>query len=89
MARVPNVSAHKEDDMNRMQKSLAVASLVAAALAPVATDAQAWRGYPGWGPYGGYPYWGGYPYYGGHPYWGGPWGPYYGRPWGPWRRGWW
>jgi len=73
--------------MNRISKSLAIVSLAAAVLAPVATDAQAWWGYPGWGPYGGYPHyggpWGGYPYYGGHPYWGRPWGG------GPWRRWWW
>lgn len=69
--------------MNRIKMSVAIASLVAAVLAPVATDAQAWWGYPGWGPYGGYPYygagpWGGYPYYGA--------GPWYR---GPWRRWWW
>ena len=68
--------------MNRITKSLAIASLAAAVLAPIATDAQAWWE-PGWGPYGGYPYygagpWGGYPYYGG-----GPWHR------GPWRRWWW
>lgn len=74
--------------MRSIKRSLAIAVLAAAALAPVATDVQAWWG----GPWGGYPYygggpWGGYPYYGG-----GPWGgyPYYGGPWySPWRRGWW
>lgn len=69
--------------MNRITKSLAIASLAAAVLAPFATDAQAWWGHP-WGPYGAYPYYGGYPYWGGYPYYGGgPWG------YGPWRRWWW
>lgn len=75
--------------MNRISKSVAIVSLAAAAVLPVANDAQAWWGGPGWGPYyGGYPYyggpWGGNPYYGGYyPYWGRPWGG------GPWRRWWW
>ncbi len=68
----------------RLKKHLAVASLVAAVLAPVANDAQAWWG----GPWGGYPYyggpwgggpWGGYPGWGGGPWGGGPWGRGYGR----------
>lgn len=66
--------------MNRIKKSLAIATLAAAVLAPAATDAQAWWGYPGWGPYYGYPH---YPYWGGYPYYGRPWG------YGPWRRWWW
>jgi len=75
--------------MNRIKTTVAIASLAAAVLAPVATDAQAWWGGPGWGPWGGYPYygagpWGGYPHYGAYPYYGrGPWGG------GPWRRWWW
>lgn len=68
--------------MKRISKSLAIASLAVAILAPVANDAQAWWGGPGWwGPYYGAPYnpyWGGYPYYG------------VGRWWrAPWRRWWW
>lgn len=74
--------------MSRIKSTVAIASLAAAVLAPVATDAQAWWGGPGWGPWGGYPYygagpWGGYPHYGYPYYGGGPWGG------GPWRRWWW
>jgi hypothetical protein len=74
--------------MNRIKTSVAIASLMAAVLTPIASDAQAWWGGPGWGPWGGYPYygggpWGGYPYYGYPYYGGGPWGG------GPWRRWWW
>jgi hypothetical protein len=66
--------------MRRFKKQLAIASLVAAVIAPVATDAQAWWG----GPWGGGPGWGGGGPWGGGPWGGGPWGGYPGWGGGPW-----